>query len=54
MNTTEKEIIEKQMATTLAELNSWFIKKNTITKDEFMELQLNCWRNIKKELSQTQ
>ena len=50
MNFIEKEIIGKQMATTLAELNAHFVKKDSITKDEFMDLQLRCWRKIKKEL----
>ena len=50
MNFLEKEIIGKQMAETLAELNAHFVKHNSITKDEFMDMQLKCWRKIKKEL----
>jgi hypothetical protein len=53
MNPLEREVIGKQMAMTLAELNKHFCDNNSITKKEFMDLQVSCWREVKRDLNVT-
>ena len=47
----EKMIINRQMAETLAELNGYFIKHESITKEQFMDMQLNVWNRLKEDLT---
>jgi len=49
LNLVEQLVVFEQMASTLAKLNSWFVKKQLINKQDFMDLQLKCWLSIKKK-----
>ena len=43
MNNAERMVIGKNMAKTLAKLNEFFEHKETMSKDEFMDTQQDCW-----------
>jgi len=43
-------VVVSQMANTLAVLNLYFTTHDSITKDEFMDMQLKCWNELKQKL----
>ena len=49
MENLEKAIIKETATLTLANLNRYFIKNNNLSKDEFMKIQENIWKEIKNK-----
>jgi len=51
MNKIEEEIINYNAIKTLEILNKYFIKKRKMSKDVFMELQFDAWKETKKHFN---